>query len=98
MSLSSFHRAFKCVTGDSPFQHVKRIRLDKAKSLLVRGGMRFVRQETTCVCQECRLIHLCSLSAGTFGVVGIWGNRAFALTAAPVDRRIGAVAVGPDWD
>jgi len=38
--VSSFHRAFKRVTGDSPLQYLKKIRLDKAKGLLVNQGMR----------------------------------------------------------
>ncbi|MCB9641422.1 MAG: AraC family transcriptional regulator [Myxococcales bacterium] len=40
MSVSSFHRAFKKVTGDSPLQYIKKVRLDKAKSLLVHDKMR----------------------------------------------------------
>jgi AraC-like DNA-binding protein len=40
MSVSSFHRAFKRVTGDSPLQYLKKIRLDKAKGLLVHEGLR----------------------------------------------------------
>ncbi len=40
MSVSSFHRAFKLVTGDSPLQYLKKIRLDRAKGLLVHEGMR----------------------------------------------------------
>lgn len=40
MSVSSFHRVFKRVTGDSPLQYLKKIRLDKAKGLLVHNGMR----------------------------------------------------------
>lgn len=39
MSVSAFHRAFKKVTGDSPLQYLKKIRLDKAKGLLVLEGM-----------------------------------------------------------
>lgn len=35
MSESAFHRAFKHVTGDTPLQYVKKVRLNKAKSLLV---------------------------------------------------------------
>ena len=40
MSVSAFHRAFKRVTGDSPLQYLKKIRLDKAKGLLVHEGLR----------------------------------------------------------
>ncbi|MBN2722828.1 MAG: AraC family transcriptional regulator [Deltaproteobacteria bacterium] len=40
MSVSSFHRAFKRVTGESPLQYLKKIRLDKARSLLVHDKMR----------------------------------------------------------
>jgi AraC-like DNA-binding protein len=40
MSLSSFHRAFKRVTGDSPLQYLKKIRLEKAKGLLANENMR----------------------------------------------------------
>ena len=40
MSASSFHRAFKQVTGDSPLQYLKKIRLLKAKGLLVLEGLR----------------------------------------------------------
>ena len=40
MSVSSFHRAFKQVTGESPLQYIKKIRLDKAKGLLVYEKMR----------------------------------------------------------
>jgi len=35
MSTSAFHRAFKSVTGNSPMQYLKRIRLDKARGLLL---------------------------------------------------------------
>lgn len=38
MGVSSFHRAFKGVTGDSPVQYLKKIRLLKAKGLLVFEG------------------------------------------------------------
>ncbi|MDY7091873.1 MAG: AraC family transcriptional regulator [Acidobacteriota bacterium] len=38
MGVSSFHRAFKEITGDSPVQYVKKIRLLKAKGLLVFEG------------------------------------------------------------
>jgi AraC-like DNA-binding protein len=40
MSVSSFHRAFKHVTGDSPLQYLKKLRLLKAKGLLVFDGAR----------------------------------------------------------
>jgi hypothetical protein len=40
MSVSSFHRAFKQVTGDSPLQYLKKLRLLKAKGLLVIEGLR----------------------------------------------------------
>ncbi len=40
MSASSFHRAFKRVTGESPLQYLKKLRLLKAKGLLVLDGMR----------------------------------------------------------
>lgn len=36
MSVSSFHRAFKKVTGESPLQYLKKIRLNNAKFLIVR--------------------------------------------------------------
>ena len=35
MSVSAFHRAFKQVTGDTPVQYLKKLRLLKAKALLV---------------------------------------------------------------
>ena len=40
MSVSAFHRAFKQVTGDSPIQHLKKVRLNKAKELIIREGAR----------------------------------------------------------
>jgi AraC-like DNA-binding protein len=40
MSVSSFHRAFKQVTVESPLQYLKKIRLSKAKSMIVHEGMR----------------------------------------------------------
>jgi AraC-like DNA-binding protein len=40
MGVSSFHRAFKQVTGESPVQYLKKIRLLKAKALLVFEGAR----------------------------------------------------------
>ncbi|MCB1007506.1 MAG: AraC family transcriptional regulator [Acidobacteria bacterium] len=38
MGVSSFHRAFKEITGDSPVQYLKKVRLLKAKGLLVFEG------------------------------------------------------------
>lgn len=38
MGVSSFHRAFKEVTGESPVQYLKKVRLLKAKGLLVLEG------------------------------------------------------------
>ncbi len=40
MSPSAFHRAFKEVTATSPMQYLKRIRLDRARSLLLEQGLR----------------------------------------------------------
>lgn len=40
MSTSAFHRAFKDVTALSPIQYLKKVRLNKAKSLLVDDGLR----------------------------------------------------------
>lgn len=40
MSLSSFHRAFRQVTLESPLQYLKKVRLDKAKDLIVKEGKR----------------------------------------------------------
>jgi AraC-like DNA-binding protein len=40
MSPSAFHRAFKEVTSSSPIQYVKKIRLNKARSLLIERGIR----------------------------------------------------------
>jgi AraC-like DNA-binding protein len=40
MGVSSFHRAFKEITGDSPVQYLKKIRLLKAKGLLALEGSR----------------------------------------------------------
>lgn len=36
MSISSFHSNFKSVTGTSPLQYVKRIKLHKARSLMIQ--------------------------------------------------------------
>lgn len=40
MGVSSFHRAFKEVTGETPLQYLKKVRLLKAKNLLVFEGKR----------------------------------------------------------
>jgi len=40
MSVSSFHRAFKQVTVDSPLQYLKKTRLSKAKSMIVHEGVK----------------------------------------------------------
>jgi AraC-like DNA-binding protein len=40
MGVSSFHRAFKQTTGESPLQYLKKLRLLKAKGLLVLEGKR----------------------------------------------------------
>lgn len=40
MSRASFHRAFKAVTGESPMQYLKKTRLNKARSLIMRDGLR----------------------------------------------------------
>lgn len=40
MSASTFHRAFKEVTSSSPIQYLKKVRLTKARSLLVENGAR----------------------------------------------------------
>ncbi len=40
MSLSSFHRAFRQVTLESPLQYLKKVRLDKAKDLIIKEGKR----------------------------------------------------------
>lgn len=39
MSVSSFHNNFKAVTGASPLQYVKRIRLHKARGLIIQDGL-----------------------------------------------------------
>ncbi|MBE0358772.1 AraC family transcriptional regulator [Pseudoalteromonas aliena] len=38
MSVSSFHRAFKQVTFESPLQYLKKVRLAKAKELIITNG------------------------------------------------------------
>lgn len=40
MSASAFHRAFKQVTASSPVQYLKKVRLDKARDLIVFERMR----------------------------------------------------------
>ncbi|OLQ74344.1 transcriptional regulator [Photobacterium proteolyticum] len=39
MSVSSFHRAFKQVVTDPPLQYIKKIRLNKARTLMVQDRM-----------------------------------------------------------
>ncbi|WEM45188.1 AraC family transcriptional regulator (plasmid) [Photobacterium sp. DA100] len=39
MSVSAFHRAFKQVVTDPPLQYIKKIRLNKAKTLMSQEGM-----------------------------------------------------------
>ena len=38
MSVSAFHHHFKLVTGSSPLQYLKRIRLDQARRLMAHDG------------------------------------------------------------
>jgi AraC-like DNA-binding protein len=38
MSVAAFHHNFKLVTGSSPLQYLKRIRLDRAKRLMIHDG------------------------------------------------------------
>ena len=40
MSVSAFHNAFRNVTFESPLQYLKKVRLNKAKDLIQREGMR----------------------------------------------------------
>jgi AraC-like DNA-binding protein len=40
MSTSAFHRAFKQITSDSPIQYLKKIRLTKARDLIVQENMK----------------------------------------------------------
>ena len=40
MSASAFHRAFKEVTADSPMQYLKKLRLTKARDLMVQENMK----------------------------------------------------------
>ena len=39
ISVSAFHRTFKQVTEDSPLQYLKKVRLNKAKSMIVHEGI-----------------------------------------------------------
>lgn len=39
MSVSSFHSNFKAVTGASPLQYLKSIRLHKARALMIQDGL-----------------------------------------------------------
>jgi len=39
MSVSAFHKAFKEITSDSPIQYLKKIRLTRAKDLIVQKNM-----------------------------------------------------------
>lgn len=38
MSVASFHQNFKLVTGSSPLQYLKRVRLDQARRLMIHDG------------------------------------------------------------
>lgn len=40
MSASAFHRAFKEITSDSPMQYLKKIRLSKARDLMVQKNLK----------------------------------------------------------
>ncbi len=40
MSVSGFHRAFRDVTAESPLQYLKKVRLTKAKDLIIAEGRR----------------------------------------------------------
>jgi len=40
LSVSAFHRAFKEITSDSPIQYLKKIRLSKAKDLMVQESLK----------------------------------------------------------
>ncbi len=40
MSVSAFHRAFKEVTSDSPIQYLKKIRLTRARDMMVQESMK----------------------------------------------------------
>nr|WP_027183200.1 helix-turn-helix transcriptional regulator [Desulfovibrio inopinatus] len=40
MSVSAFHKAFKDIIADSPLQYLKRIRLSRAKDLIIQKRMK----------------------------------------------------------
>lgn len=40
MSMSAFHQAFRKVTSEPPIQHLKKIRLNKARELIAQKGLR----------------------------------------------------------
>jgi AraC-like DNA-binding protein len=40
LSVSAFHRAFKDITSDSPMQYLKKIRLTKAKELMIQENLK----------------------------------------------------------
>ncbi len=40
MSVSAFHRAFKAVTSESPMQYLKKIRLTRARDLMLQDNMK----------------------------------------------------------
>jgi transcriptional regulator GlxA family with amidase domain len=40
MSASAFHRAFKEIASDSPMQYLKKLRLTKARNLIVQENMK----------------------------------------------------------
>jgi AraC-like DNA-binding protein len=40
MSASAFHRAFKEITSDAPMQYLKKIRLTRARDLIVQENLK----------------------------------------------------------
>jgi AraC-like DNA-binding protein len=40
MSASAFHRAFKEITSDSPMQYLKKLRLTKARDLMLQENLK----------------------------------------------------------
>ncbi len=40
MSVSAFHRAFRDMIGESPIQYLKKLRLNKARDLMLQDGMK----------------------------------------------------------